>query len=362
MRPLQGSLRVFPQIRSSLIDDLNAESPRPTLFLQIYYEAAGRELPHDWAQVTKLQALIRVWRDPPQTLELFEPLWFKYFSFWVALAATHRLRTAGSPSQRVFYAIENNDLEAIVPRGRQLRGLPTTVVRHLLALLIPRLVDKIAYGSEASQALYAQFTGSRPVTKLIPQVRASRCTHPPAKSEGTVAFVGALHERKGLPLLLRAWEAAVEDDLPDGHLTIIGDGPLSDDTARWAAERPERRTFRGQLARADVIEVLTHTSVIAVPSKRWRNWREQINAAIQEALSVGCTVVTTTETGLAPWLQSQGHTVVAPDVSAEELGARIASALGSPLDPTAVIESLPNQDGRVLADVWLHTRDGDLSG
>ena len=353
-------MRVFPQVRSSLIDDLNAESPRPTLFLELYYEAASHELPDDWEQVSKLQALVRVWRAPPETLELFEPLWFRYFAFWVALAATHRLRTVGSQSQRVFFAIENNDLEAIVPRGQRLRGLPAKVVSLILRLLIPLLVNKIAYGSEASQTLYAQFTGARPNTRLIPQVRASRLTGPPTKSEGTVAFVGVLHERKGLPLLLRAWEV-VEDDLPHGHLTIIGGGPLSDDTERWAAEKPERRTFRGQIDRAEVIELLTHTSLIAIPSQRWGHWREQINAAITEALSVGCTVVTTTETGLAPWLQAQGHTVLPADVTPKELGASIDSALRSPLDPAAVLASLPPRDGRVLADQWLHAIDGDVS-
>ena len=111
-----------------------------------------------------------------------------------------------------------------------------------------------------------------------------------------------------------------------------------------------------------MIQILTDTSLIAIPSQRWGHWREQINAAITEALSVGCTVVTTTETGLAPWLQAQGHTVLPADVSAKELGASIASALRSPLDPAAVLESLPPRDGRVLADQWLHALGGDLSG
>ena len=359
MRSPQGSLRVFPEVRSTLIDDLNAQSPRPTLFLQVYYEAAGRKLPDDWAQVTRRQAVMRVWQRPPQTLELFEPLWFSHFPFWVALAATHRLRTAGSGAQRVFFAIENNELEAIVPRGRRLRGLPTKIARRILRLTIPRLVNRIAYGSEVSQALYAPFTGPRVDSRLFPQVRASRLNEAPSKLAGTVAFVGALHERKGLPLLLRAWES-VEEQLPGGRLAIIGDGPLAAETAKWATANPERRSFRGQLSRADVIEILTESSVIAVPSQRWRNWREQINAAITEALSVGCTVVTTSESGLAPWLESQGHTVLDPGVSAEELGEHIAAALRSPLDPGAVIESLPPQDGRVLADRWLHSLEADV--
>ncbi len=358
MRPPRGSLRIFPQVRSLLIDDLNVESPRPTLFMERYYEAASRQLPADWEQVTKLQALVRVWRVPPETLELFEPLWLVHFPFWVALAATHRIRTAGTGARRVFFAIENNDLNALVPRGDKLRGLPTKITRLALRLLIPLLVDRIAYGSEASEALYSQIVDSRLDTRLIPRVRASRSTRTPIKSEGTVAFVGALHERKGLPLLLSAWEI-VEDEVPHAQLTIIGDGPLAEQVERWSARNPERRIFRGRLERAQVVQILTHTSLIAVPSQPWSRWREQINAAIEEALSVGCTVVTTTETGLAPWLLTHGHIVVRPDVSAEELGRHIASAVRFPRDPAAVLESLPARDGRVLADLWLHSLEPD---
>jgi glycosyltransferase involved in cell wall biosynthesis len=353
MRSPNGSLRVFPQVRSLLIDDLNAESPRPTLFMERYYEAANRQLPADWEQVTKLQALIHVWRAPPQTLELFEPLWVAHLPFWVALAATHRIRTAGADTRRVFFAIENNDLSSLVPRGSTFGGLPTKLTRLALRLLIPILVDKIAYGSQASQELYSEIVGSQCDTRLIPQVRSSRRTRAPAKSDGTVAFVGALHERKGLPLLLSAWEI-LEREMPHAQLTIIGDGPLAEDVERWAAANPDRRLFRGRLERPHVVQILTHTSVIAVPSQPWGRWREQINGAIQEALSVGCTVVTTTETGLATWLQEHGHTVVAPDASAEDLCERLSSAVRAPLDPAAVLESLPPRDGRVLADLWLH--------
>jgi glycosyltransferase involved in cell wall biosynthesis len=354
MRSPQGSLRVFPQVRSILIDDLNAESPRPTLFIELYYEAASRTLPADWEQVTRLEALRRLWQAPPETLELFEPLWFAHFPFWVALAAAHRIRTAGSRAQRAFFAIENNDLELIVPRGTRLGGLPTAIVKLILRLLIPLLVNRVAYGSEAAAALYSPFVGSRAETTLIPLVRAPRITWTPAKPVGTVAFVGVLHERKGLPLLLRAWEL-VEQDVPDAHLTIIGDGPLAADVTQWVSEKPETRTFLGQVSRTDVIMLLTNVSVIAIPSQRWLSWREQINGALQEGLSVGCTVVTTTETGLAPWLQAQGHTVVDPGVSAAELAASIVSAIRAPLDAGTVIGSLPKRDGRVLADLWLHS-------
>ena len=171
-----------------------------------------------------------------------------------------------------------------------------------------------------------------------------------------MAFVGVLHERKGLPLLLRAWEL-VEPDVPEAHLTIMGDGPLAPEAAHWAAESPETRTFLGQVARTDVIMLLTNISVIAIPSQRWQRWREQINGAIQEALSVGCTVVTTTETGLAPWLREHGHMVVQPNSTAAELAATIVSAIRSPLDAAAVTRSMPARDGRVLADLWLHGVD-----
>ena len=132
------------------------------------------------------------------------------------------------------------------------RRLPTAIVKLILRLLIPLLVNRVAYGSEAAAALYSPFVGSRAETTLIPLVRAPRITWTPAKPVGTVAFVGVLHERKGLPLLLRAWEL-VERTCPDAHLTIIGDGPLAADVTQWVSGKPETRTFLGQVSRTDVI-------------------------------------------------------------------------------------------------------------
>ena len=82
-------------------------------------------------------------------------------------------------------------------------------------------------------------------------------------------------------------------------------------------------------------------------------WREQVGLPLVEALSYGCTVVTTNETGLAGWLADHGHQVVPGAAATAELAAAVVRALRAPLTVGAVLASLPAEDGRLAADRWL---------
>jgi glycosyltransferase involved in cell wall biosynthesis len=88
-----------------------------------------------------------------------------------------------------------------------------------------------------------------------------------------------------------------------------------------------------------------------LPSQPSATWREQVGLPIVEGLSYGCTIVTTTETGLAGWLSEHGHRVVAADADDGELAAAVAAALLNPVED--VVASLPDHDGRLAADAWM---------
>jgi glycosyltransferase involved in cell wall biosynthesis len=348
----EGSLRVFPEIRSLHIDDLNAGSPRPTLYFSRYYELAEDRVPSDWQEVDLAGAVRNLWRHPPKTLELYEPLWPGFVLRWFLLAAVYKLRVRGRGTV-AFFAIQNNDLVALAPGPRVIRPLTQPLMRRGLAILLPGLVDRVVYGTDDTADLYRAFIGSRPNGKVILSLRASRLTTAPEKEPGSAAFVGALQSRKGLPLLLAAWPE-VERAEPHARLVIVGDGALRARVIQWCAEKPESRTYLGLLERSEVLETLAPTAMLVVPSQRVGRWREQVNGAILEALSSGCTVVTTTETGLADWLMQAGHTVLPPDASSSSLAQGMLAALRNPIPPQRVLESLPAVDGRIQADHWLH--------
>ena len=94
--------------------------------------------------------------------------------------------------------------------------------------------------------------------------------------------------------------------------------------------------------------------MVIAPSVPAGRWREQLGLPIIEGLSVGATVVTTTETGLASWLEQQGHTVIPMPRIAELLARATAHALEHPLSVGDVIGTLPATDTRLEVDRWIH--------
>ena len=67
-------------------------------------------------------------------------------------------------------------------------------------------------------------------------------------------------------------------------------------------------------------------------------------------------IVTTRESGLSSWLESEGHHVVASDAGAQALATALIAALDDPRTPQDVLDSLPSVDGRRAADQWLFER------
>jgi glycosyltransferase involved in cell wall biosynthesis len=347
------TLRVFPVVRSAHIDDLNAAKARPTFFFEVTYDAEGRVLPADWSRYSLIQLLRQLWKSPPASLELFEPLWFRFLSRWIAVALIFRVRTRGTASTLGFYAIENSALVDVTPGPVRLRPVTVRLYRRFLSFLISRLVDRIAFGTDAAAATYSDLVDGSVDTVVIHDLRRPRAGSVAAKTPGFVSFVGALEARKGLPELMEAW-SEVEARHPHARLHIIGDGALREEAASWVAQRPQTRILCGRLPHHEVISTLHTTQVFVLPSQRKKGWREQVGLGIVEALSCGCTVVSTDETGVAAWLVANGHYVIAADETYACLGIAIAAAVELPIEPASVLASLPAQDGRVKADAWLH--------
>jgi glycosyltransferase involved in cell wall biosynthesis len=103
--------------------------------------------------------------------------------------------------------------------------------------------------------------------------------------EGVVA-AGRLSPEKGFDLLIDAI-----GEIPDAHLTIVGDGPLEAELrARAAVKAPGRITFTGRNDRGAVLQQLRAARVAVVPSR----WYENQPLAIIEAMGSGVAPVVTT--------------------------------------------------------------------
>lgn len=349
-----GGLRVFPEIRSAHIDEIDGRSPRRTLYFRTNYDLRNRDAPEHWQRAQGLGAVRAVWRSRATSLELFEPLWLEYLPIWVALAVTYKLRMRRRSGIIGVFAIENSAVTGIARGPRVLHPMLGYATRGVLRVAM-RMIDRIAYGTESAETLYSELGMRRGVeARVTHDLLAERPLVGEEEAPLAAAFVGALHTRKGIDTIMRVWPD-VEDAMPAARIVVVGDGPLRGSVEAWSAERPQSREYLGAVDRADVIEILRRSAVLIAPSKPHGRWREQVGRPIQEALAVGATVVTTDQTGLAHWLRAHGHPIIDAACVEVDLAPAVIAALGAPLPRREVRESLPDVDGRLIADAWLHS-------
>lgn len=345
-------VRVYHQVRTAHLERAAQLPPAAILFGNKRYDFA-EELARDLELVPAPGWQSTWWlvRHPAQVVEINEPLMLPAArSTALALLGLGFSRLLGRPRARVVsYAIENRDP---TPRPAQ-AGIRRRLAHRLdlaIAHWIWRRLDRIAYGTQAAQDLYAARLpqAQRPEQTLVWALPAP-VAGPVAKEVGQVLFLGAFTDRKGFSLLTRAWPL-VRDAVPDATLQLIGKGRLQDLAEELANDDPRVRLLVDP-PRQVIKDELARSQVLVLPSQPTSAWREQVGLPIVEGLSYGCTIVTTTETGLAGWLTEHQHRVLPADANEAQLAAAITDALRSPV--ADVRDPLPAQDGRLTADAWM---------
>lgn len=349
--------RLYQTLRTAHLERARALSPATILYQQTRYDfdpALTEGL--DVVKAGPVAAALALLRSEVTELEVNEPLMTESLVGTVlALGALGARALAGGPRATVVtYAIENLD-----PFGRRrprFRSRLRARLDAVLARYVWKRVDRIVFGTAAARDLYAAAlpaAGAKAAT-LIPAL-APACTCLPVDPASgdraqQVVFLGDLSVRKGFPALMDAWPV-LRTLQPDVELTILGKGSL-EDTARAAASADGSVTTLIDPAREDIHRVLRNSRVLVLASQPTATWREQVGLPILEALSHGCAVVTTSQTGLADWLRSHGHGVVEPGASAQHLAVAIAAQLDHH-PGESVLATLPSRDGRLDADRWL---------
>ncbi|MDF2916824.1 MAG: hypothetical protein K0S70_1041 [Microbacterium sp.] len=339
------SVRVIPELRAAHISRHAWDPAETVIYVSINPDVGTDEIPSYCLRtpVWKVPAAIR--RLHPDVVETPEPLWLRALPLTLAAAASARwLRKR---PQIVAYCIENNDTaELFTFKGISLER----IVRVPLGLLVSRLYDKVVFGTPGARQTYKRLIdidriASRDFLELgSPMVPGTHAT------PSDVLFVGRLQKRKGVIELLEAWEGI--EGRTDARLTIIGDGELAGVVSRWAAKRPDRRHVISHVSHAEMPAVYRRHRVLVAPSVRDGRWREQVGLPIKEALQYGLTVVTTSETGLAEWLEGNGHTVI-EDI--RNLGVAVLDVIAQSLPVDTVQDSLPRSDGRRQAHEWMRS-------
>lgn len=348
-------VRVYDQLRNAHLERAHELSPASIIFGSRRYDfdpslTSGLDL----IPAGPVQAAFVLARSRVRVLEINEPAMPHGLPRTAAAVAVVRLSALvrREPAQVVTYAIGNLD-EWAAPRARW-RSRARRSVEVAVSKWVAGQADRVVYGTAAARDLYGEMYGARlarAASTLIPALpHACSCPAVPRDAD-EVVFVGALQPRKGVAELLAAWPLVVAQR-PSARLTVIGKGELEDSVRALASTTPGV-TLVVDPPRAEIHAALRRAAVLVLLSQRTPTWREQVGLPLVEGLAHGCSVVTTTETGLAPWLAEHGHHVLPPDADPSIVAGAVTEALERRRTPADVLADLPAVDGRLAADAWL---------
>lgn len=353
------SIRLVPELRAVHLERYPRTTPAVMLYFDENYDLAGVPVPPEIRKVGLRSLVSEFWSSEAEVLEMPEPLWVRFLPTGAVIAVLFKVTGAVRGRRRLIstYAMENNSLPRLIG-GR--RHVPEPVVRVFavgLGLYMRAVIDRLAFASSGAERLYTALPFVSAIDhRTIEELPSALADDDDSVSAGSALFVGALEPRKGVRELLASWEQ-VERNHERVRLSIIGPGPLTEEIEAWVLQSPSTRCYLGQRPRTEIIDRLRKTQVLIAPSIPYGRWREQIGLPIKEALSVGVTVVTSRQTGLADWLEQHGHAVVdltANDAAVASLASAVSEALTAPLDRARVRASLPETEGRIASDIWLH--------
>lgn len=348
-------LKIYDEVRTAHLERV-ADRRTTILYRQRRYDFDdGLASQIDVRRAGAVRTLLWAYRHPVDVIEIAEPFVIGAAPRSLAAVVGNRLRAAIGGERRarvVSYAIESlhpDDIALVLPLKARLK-------RRAQRMLVPfvwRSTDRLALGTELALQVYRRsFRGRWPDHRVLPALPAARCIALPTAGRGrTLVFLGDLSVRKGFPQLLEVWPR-VHARVPGARLSILGRGVGEPAATALAAHDPTVSTFVNP-PRAMIFATLAASKALVLPSQRTPLWREQVGLPIVEGLSFGCSIVTTTETGLAAWLAAHGHGVVAPD-DVDALCEAVVAALESERTPADIVADLPDVDGRAAAEAWLY--------
>lgn len=148
----------------------------------------------------------------------------------------------------------------------------------------------------------------------------------------TLLYLGRIHPKKGLDLLLRAWRV-LQDRYPEWNLRIVGpdNGGYLEQLQRLAAELSlERIQFSGPLFGKHKLKAYSQADLFVLPT-----YSENFGIAVAEALAAGTAAIVTKG---APWAGlEQRRAGWWIDIGVDALVACLENALSHPAESLAAM-------------------------
>ena len=362
-------LRIIPELRTSTLHEVQSQIGVKVLYYKEKYDLKVVPDKSKFRKVNTIQAICEVFKSDAVVLELTEPLWMKELIRTILIGYTWKVRSfIRRKSNYCFtYAIENNDLNNLVYGTANSHNFLTHYIRIILRFFFSRIYTHAAFGTFAAYKNYAEneflvqiphiypsrysIQESTMTHSFIPEFRDSPKLQKKNQDQLTYLFVGVLEKRKGIDLLIQAWEI-LEGVGFKGLLLIVGSGALETKVSQWCLEAPERRAYLGFKTGESLDSIYETSDVLLAPSQRDGRWREQVGLPIIEGLSFGLTVITTSETGIAEGLRENGHIVLDDGSTPISLAKGISVAPKILLDRDYVKSQVIGRSNRERAFDW----------
>lgn len=355
--PRSDCIRIYEYARTAHLERLRDSNARTLIFRKKSYDFDTQSYPEgvEVVQLNRRRTFWYVLINRPRIIEINEPTSIQAWPTTICIAAIAKTAHAlGSHRLHlVSYLIDNSDVATTLTTRLHLmpsvgRWIATRVTRFIYSA-----ISRCVFGTPGARDSYGLILGKRQRNVEARMVLAlpSTCNcERPSLRDVDVVYLGAFDQRKGVTNLMDAWDAT--PGLQERRLRILGKGPLASSVLDWSSQRPHVQVSLDP-ARTEIHRTLARARVLVLLSQKSSFWREQVGLPIVEGLAHGCTIVTTTETGLATWLATNGHAVISPRSSSDDIGDAIMSALASPIHGARVEATLPQLDGRLEADRWL---------
>ena len=235
--------------------------------------------------------------------------------------AWHIRRTTGLP-----YLITDHDFGEIEACRRH------PARRRFFAPVVENASRMIAVASRMERSMKEIFPNSRTLTVhngADPPDRATLATARPAElvSHRVIFCACAFYERKGVPLLVRAF-ARIAAAFPDAILRIAGDGDTRPQVEHSIQETGMSGRVRllGQLAHTEVLQEMVWADLFALPG-----WDEPFATVFTEALSAGCPIVYASDGGITDVVIDGVHGLAVEPRSEDSLASALSVLLGDEL-------------------------------
>ncbi len=157
-------------------------------------------------------------------------------------------------------------------------------------------------------------------------------------------FVGGLHPRKGLPILLAAFDE-VAQQVPEALLHIVGDGPYGNEYRAIAGELRASSRIKFHGGQSNPRAFMRAADILVLPSLA-----EPAGLVLSEACEAGCAVVGSRVGGIPEMLDNGRAGALSPPGDAVALARILSSLLSDPAALAAAKAAASDNVGRLSID------------